>query len=161
MKKKILIPIPSYGFDPSETAIPWKLLSENNFEVIFATPNGEKAEGDKIMVTGEGLGIFKGVLKARQDAVDAYWEMYESIEFSNPIKYEDIIESDYAGIFLPGGHDKKVKEYLESEVLQNIIPKFFNNNKKVGAVCHSLMLLARSKNPETKKSVIYDYNTTS
>ena len=161
MKKIILIPIPTYGFDPSETAIPWKLLSDNNFEVVFATPNGTKAEGDKIMITGEGLGIFKGVLKARKDAVDAYWEMYDSAEFNNPIKYTDIIETDYVGVFLPGGHDKNVKEYLESTTLQKVIPKFFNSNKIVGAVCHSLMLLARSKNPETNESVIYDYKVTS
>ena len=27
-KKRILIPISSYGFDPTEVAIPWKQISE-------------------------------------------------------------------------------------------------------------------------------------
>ena len=159
--KQILIPIPSYGFDPTEVAIPWKLLSENGFEITFATPKGKVAEGDKIMITGEGLGIFKKLLKARKDAISAYYLMLKSREFNNPINYEEIIESEFDSIYLPGGHDKGVKEYLESLVLQNIIPLFFKNNKKVGAICHGVILLARSINKENSKSVIYEYKTTS
>ncbi len=45
--KKVLIPVPSYGFDPTEAAIPWKLMRENNFEIVFITPNGEKAAARK------------------------------------------------------------------------------------------------------------------
>lgn len=62
--KRILIPLPTYGFDPTEAAIPWKLLSERGFEIIFITPNGTKASPDNIMVSGETLGIWKSVLKA-------------------------------------------------------------------------------------------------
>ncbi len=159
--KQILIPIPSYGFDPTEVAIPWKLLSENGLEITFSTPEGKKAEGDKIMITGKGLGVFKNLLKARKDAVSAYDLMLKSKAFNNPIKYNDIKETKFDSIYLPGGHDKGVKEYLESPILQNIIPLFFKNNKKVGAICHGIILLARSINKETSKSVIYEYNTTS
>jgi len=35
---KVLIPVPSYGFDPSEVAIPWKLLRQKHHEAVFATP---------------------------------------------------------------------------------------------------------------------------
>ena len=44
--KRILIPIPSYGFDPTEVAIPWKLISEKDFEIVFITPDGKKASAD-------------------------------------------------------------------------------------------------------------------
>ncbi len=159
--QKILIPLPSYGFDPTEAAIPWKILSENNFQIIFATPQGKKAEADRIMITGKGLGLFKQLLKAKKDAITAYKEMLVSIAFNNPIKYQDINEQDYDSIYLPGGHDKGVKEYLESTILQTVIPQFFLNNKKVGAICHGVILLARSKNPKTNKSVLYNYKTTS
>ncbi len=128
---------------------------------MFATPQGQKAEGDKIMLTGERLGVFKKLLMARKDGVDAYSLMFKSKEFNNPIKYDEINEQDYDSIYLPGGHDKGVKEYLESEILQNVIPLFFKNNKTVGAICHGVILLARSRNTETNKSVIYDYKTTS
>jgi len=74
-KKRILIPIPSYGFDPTEVAVPWKLISEKDIEIVFITPEGKKASADSLMLKGEKLGIFKSVLRARQDAVDAYYEM--------------------------------------------------------------------------------------
>jgi len=157
---KILIPLPKYGFDPTEAAIPWKILTENRVKITFATPNGLPAQGDVIMLTGNKLGIFKKMLKARKDAVIAYKEMANSVEFINPISYNHINPNDYDGIFLPGGHDKGVREYLESDILQKIIPVFFENKKKIGAVCHGVVLLARSKNIKTNKSVIYNYKTT-
>ena len=159
--QKILIPIPSYGFDPTEVAVPWKLLSQKGYTVVFATPKGEKAEGDEIMVTGKRLGIFKNVLKARKDAQNAYWQMYDSEEFNKPSSYENIVEQNFYSIYLPGGHHKGVKEYLESKILQKTIPHFFNSNKIVGAICHGTILLARSVDEQTNKSVLYNYKTTS
>lgn len=159
--KRILIPLPAYGFDPSEAAIPWKLLSEEGFEIVFITPNGKKATPDNIMVSGGTLGIWKSVLKARQDAVEACFEMEKSKAFCNPLKYDDANEADFDAILLPGGHDKKVKEYLESKILQQLIVEFFKVQKPVGAICHGVLLAARSTNPETGKSVIYNYKTTS
>lgn len=159
--KRILIPLPTYGFDPSEAAIPWKLLTEDKFEIVFVTPNGKKATPDKIMVTGESLGIWKSVLKARQDAVDAWYEMENSISFCNPQKYNEVNENEFDAILLPGGHDKRVKEYLESEILQQLIVDFFKVQKPVGAICHGVLLVGRSTNSETGKSVINNYKTTS
>ncbi len=158
--KKILIPIPSYGCDPSEVAIPWKMFTKNKFKIVFATPIGEKANADAVMLNGKGLGPLKRILIARKDAREAYNEMYKSKEFSNPIAYADIKETDFDAIFLPGGHDKGVREYLESKTLQNVVVDFFENNKKIAAVCHGVVLLARSINIKTGKSVLYNYKTT-
>jgi len=158
--KKILIPIPSYGFDPTEVAIPWKIISEKIFEIVYITPDGEKAITDRIMLTGEKLGIWKRVLSARQDAVDAYNELEKTKSFCNPLKYNDVKEKDFDAILLPGGHDKGVKEYLESEALQKLVVDFFIAQKPVAAICHGVVLAARSINPETEKSVIHNYKTT-
>ncbi len=160
ISKKIVIPLPSYGFDPSEVAIPWKIFSKNNIEIVFTTPNGKKASADEIMLNGTGLGIWKPLLKARKDAVSAYYEMEESKIFCNPIPYKNVKEVDFDGIFLPGGHDKGVKEYLESKTLQNLVVDFFKVSKPVGAICHGVVLLARSIDSVTKKSVIHHYKTT-
>ena len=73
--KKILIPLPSDGFDPTEVAIPWKLLCKVGFELVFATPAGLKATTDNRMLRGKDLGIWKSILQAREDAVDAFIEM--------------------------------------------------------------------------------------
>jgi protease I len=159
--KKILIPIPSYGFDPTEVSIPWKLITEKGFKISFLTPEGKKASADSLMLKGEKLGIWKPMLRARQDAVDAYYAMKKTESFCNPLKYIDVKERDYAAILLPGGHDKGVKKYLESEILQRLIVDFFTAKKLVGAICHGVVLAARSINFNTQKSVIHNYKTTS
>ncbi len=159
--KSVLIPIPTYGFDPSEAAIPWRLMSNEGIHIVFATPDGKEASGDKVMLDGKKLGLWKPFLQARQDAITAYNEMVKSHAFLNPIAYDNIKEDEYDAIFLPGGHDKAVKEYLESKVLQQNIVRFFNANKPVAAVCHGVVLVARSINKDTGKSVIYEYKTTS
>ena len=161
MNKKVLIPIPSYGFDPTEVAIPWKQMCEKNIEIIFATPDGNKASADSIMLKGDNLGFWKFLLQAREDAINAYSELEKNISFCNPIKYIYAQKLNFDAVFLPGGHDKGVKEYLESKVLQNIVVDFFKADKPVAAICHGVILASRSINPETKKSVIYNYKTTS
>ncbi len=160
-KIRVLIPIPAYGFDPTEVAIPWKILSKNNFKIIFTTPQGKKSAADTLMLKGERLGIWKSVLQARKDAVEAYLEMDKCESFCKPLKYEDVQENDFDAIFLPGGHDKGVKEYLESEVLQKLVVNFFKAQKPVAAICHGVILAARSMDNTTGKSVIYNYKTTS
>ncbi len=160
MTKKVLMPLPSYGFDPTESAIPWKLLTQHDIEVVFATPNGQPARADEIMLTGRGLGIFGPLLKARKDAIQAYEEMEKSSEFLHPISYEQIQEGEFDALFLPGGHDKGVKEYLESSILQTKIPHFFTVDKPVAAVCHAPLLLARSIDPKTGQSVLFGRKTT-
>jgi protease I len=159
-KKKILMPLPAYGFDPSETAIPWKVLTELGFELVFSTPDGMPASADKLMLSGDRLGLWKPMLRAREDAVAAYGEMVSCEAFINPCTYEQARETSYDALLLPGGHDKGVKEYLESSVLQQLVVNFFDADKPVGAICHGVVLAARSIDPATGKSVLHDYHTT-
>ncbi len=159
--KKVLIPLPSYGFDPTEVAIPWKRLCKANFEVVFATPMGLKASPDIRMLKGNDLGILRSILQARGDAIDACVEMESSQSFCNPLKYNDVHGGSFDALMLPGGHDKGVKEYLESEILQSKVVDFFVTQKPVAAICHGVVLVARSIDPESNRSVIHDYKTTS
>ena len=159
--KRVLIPLPNYGFDPSEAAIAWNLLQQRGIQFTFATPNGQRATADVKMVTGETLGALKSVLMARQDAVDAYRKMEQDPAYKNPAKWADVKEGDFDALMLPGGHDKAIREYLESKVLQNLVVRFFNAKKPVAAICHGVVLAARSIDPKTGKSVIFDYKTTS
>lgn len=161
LQKKVIIPLPSYGFDPTEVAIPWLLLTQNNISVVFATPNGKQAVADSKMLKGEQLGIWKFVLQARKDAVEAYRAMEKNAAFINPITYAEAKEFGFDGLLLPGGHDKGVKEYLESAVLQQLVVMFFEAQKPVAAICHGVVLACRSINPKTKKSVLHSYKTTS
>ena len=159
MKKSVLIPLPSCDFDPTEAAVPWKIISENGVKVIFATPQGLPAQCDQRMLKGIGLGILKPILGADRNAVQAYAEMSESPEFLNPIRWSDIDPEKYEALLLPGGHAPGMKEYLESSKLQEVVTDFFTLQKVVGAICHGVVLVARSKT-KNSKSVLYGKKTT-
>ena len=155
----MLIPLPARGFDPTEAAVPWKVLSSRGHEVIFATPNGTPSSADPIMVTGKGLGPLKYVLRADANGRDAYAEMIASEAFRNPITYRQAAKGAFDALVLPGGHDKCVKPYLESETLQRIAADFLAADKPVGAICHGVLILARAKGAGDR-SVIHGRHVT-
>ena len=157
---KALIATSTQGFDPSEVAIPWKILSEAGVDVHFATDSGQQASPDPIMLTGKGLGPFKRVLIARKDARDACAALLKDPHFQAPTDYAAINPDDFDGLLLPGGHAKEVRPYLESKVLQKAIVAFFKAQKPVAAICHGVIAAARAIDPATGKSVLHSRTTT-
>ncbi|MDQ7019410.1 MAG: type 1 glutamine amidotransferase domain-containing protein [Robiginitomaculum sp.] len=156
----VLIAIGTTDFDPTEVAIPWKILREAGQEVRFATDTGHAGETDPRMLYGDGLGIFKGMLAARKNARQTYLRLCQEPAFLNPIRFEDIKPEDYDGLILPGGHAKGMIPYLESEILQEKITAFFAADKPIGAICHGVVAACRAKDPQTGKSVLYGRKTT-
>jgi len=157
---RVLIPLPAQGFDPTEASVPWKVLPERGHEVVFATPDGKASRADPIMVTGKGLGLLGYVLRADANGRAAYAEMLESDAFQNPITYDEAARGEFDALVLPGGHDKCVKPYLESEVLQEIAADFMAADKPVGAICHGVLILARAQGADGH-SVIHGHKVTS
>lgn len=155
----VLIPLPSKDFDPTEVAIPWRILSENDIQITFATPTGGIAQTDDRMLNGTGLGLLAFALKADKSAQAAYAQMVISKEFLNPIKWSDIRVNSFDGLLLPGGHAPGMREYLESTALQSVVAEFFDLQKLVGAICHGVVLASRSKN-KNGKSVLFGKKTT-
>lgn len=176
--KKIIIPLPNNDFDPSEVAIPWKILTENSYEVHFATPDGKAAKGDEMMLSGEGLDpwgwiplikkirLIGLILRANSDARKAYNSLITDNKFNNPCRYSDLKVADFDGLLLPGGHAPRIKPYLEDKTLQSFIVDFFElrneseQHKPVAAVCHGVLLAARSTSVQTGKSVLFGKKTT-
>lgn len=157
----LLIPLPDYGFDPTEAAIPWKFFSQKKEKIVFSTPTGKIASGDQRLLTGKGFGLLKKALMAQPSAISAYHEMILSEEFKHPISYQDIIQENFNGLLLPGGHDPGMKSYLASTILQNKVAEFFAAQKPIGAICHGTIVAARTTDQQTKQSVLYNYETTS
>jgi putative intracellular protease/amidase len=168
----VLIPIPDHDFDPTEVAVSWKVLSDLGHRVRFATPRATPAQADDLMVTGRGLdpwGFIPGlshlvgigrVLRADARGRAAYGELLRSPEFSNPIGWAEI-DGDFDGLVLPGGHRARgMREYLESRVLQEVVVAAFTNGTPVAAICHGVLLAARSIDPTTGRSVLYGRKTT-
>jgi protease I len=161
----ILIPLPHYGFDPTEAAVPWHALARAGRSVVFATPEGEQATADTRMLTGADLPrLLRTTLMARPHDVRAYREMEASDAFSTPISYEKVEPHEFDGLLLPGGHDKGMRPYLESGVLHEKIAHFFDHKKPVGAICHGTLLAARTMSKEDPackgRSVLWGRRTT-
>ena len=164
MVKTVLMPLPSYGFDPTESAVPWRAIVRAGHTVVFSTPDGYPARADVRMVTGKDLPrLLRKQMMARADDVRVYHEMEASDAFKNPIEYEKIQPDEYDALVLSGGHDKGMRPYLESEVLQHAVAHFFDRNKPVGAICHGTLLAARSQSLDpacTGRSVLWGKRTT-
>lgn len=168
----VLIPLPHRDFDPSEAAVPWRVLTAAGHRVSFATPDGAPASADPIMLSGEGLdpwGCLPGLrklrliglmLRANHVARRDYAAMSRDACFLAPLRWQDIDSHSFDGLLLPGGHCARgVHEYLESERLQAVVAEFFAANKPVAAICHGVVLAARSRRTDGR-SVLYGRRTT-
>ena len=155
----VLIPIPSTDFDPTETAVPWAILRSIGHALVFSTPDGKMGQADARMLTGKGLGILAPMLIADANGRIAYDAMQKSWAFQHPIPYRDIDAGNYRALLLPGGHAPGMKPYLESEMLQAKVADFFAGKKPVAAICHGVLLAARSR-AASGKSVLFGKRTT-
>jgi putative intracellular protease/amidase len=168
----ILLPIPSRDFDPSEVAVSWKVLTQRGHQVVFATPDGKAGTCDPIMLSGIGLDLWSGIpvlrnirvlgllLSANADARNAYAEMLRDPAFKSPICWDQIASGGFDGLLLGGGHRARgMREYLESIVLQRVTTEFFADEKPVAAICHGVLLAARSKWVDGR-SVLHGRKTT-
>ncbi|HFA51701.1 MAG TPA: thiamine biosynthesis protein ThiJ [Bacteroidetes bacterium] len=154
--KKIIIPLPDKDFDLTEVAVPWKMFKDKGYKITFATEKGKVAQTDPMLITG----VIFGQLGAKKEAIEIYRELEKAPEFLNPITYAEIDVADFDAMHLPGGHAKGVKQYLESEVLQEKVAQFFEHNKIVGSICHGALVLARAKDKKTGKSVVHNKKMT-
>lgn len=170
---RILVPLPARDFDPSEAAVSWQVLVNSGHEVRFATPDGRPAMADDMMLTGRGLDLWGVVpllrnlpligllMRANRDARQAYAAMIADPNYLAPERWDAIDASAFDALLLPGGHRARgMREYLESGILQKIIARCFDEEKPVAAICHGVLLAARSISKRTGRSVLWGYQTT-
>lgn len=155
-KAHILLPLPDHDFDPSEASFPWKICTQHGWKVTFATEHGKTPAADHRLLKGPLL----GPLGAGPRALAYYRQMAQTAEFQQPIRYADIQVDQFDAVSLTGGHAPGMKQYLESKALQEKMVEFFHQGKVVGAICHGVLVLARAIDPQTGKSVLYDYQVT-
>src|SRR4051812_474930 len=118
---RVLMPLPDCDFDPTETAVPWKILTREGHEVVFATEAGGPApSGDPRLLDGS-LGNRGPATEPRA----FYDEMSRAANFTAPIAWSAIKPAAYDGIILPGGHAPGMKQYLGSSLLQEKVCSFW------------------------------------
>ena len=173
MVARVLVLLPARDFDPSEAAVSWRVLVNAGHAVHFATPDGLSALADEMMLTGQGLDpwgaipllrnwpAFGLLMRANRDARNAYAGMITDPNYIVPQRWDAIDPAIYDALLLPGGHRARgMRDYLESDVLKNIVARFFDEEKPVAAICHGVVLAARSISKRTGRSVLYGYQTT-
>jgi putative intracellular protease/amidase len=168
------MPLPERDSDPTEVAVAWQALTAAGHEVVFATATGASAASDEIMLTGRGLDpwsgipglgslrLLGGILGANADARAAYDQLRRAPAFAAPRTWSTLSAAAYDALFLPGGHRARgMRAYLESDVLQRLVAAFFAAGKPVAAICHGVLLAARSIDLQTGRSVLFGRRTTS
>jgi putative intracellular protease/amidase len=154
---KVLIPLPDRDFDVTEVAVPWKLARAAGHEVVFATEEGGAAPQADPRLIG---GVVFGRLGAEPEPVGFYRELTGDAGFRHPVSWQDLDPAAYDGLVLPGGHAPGMRQYLGSAALQEKVAEFWRTGRPVGAICHGVLVLARTVDPASGVSVLRGRKTT-
>src|SRR3954452_16929771 len=154
---RVLVPLPDRDFDTTEVAVPWRLLRDRGHEVVFATEHGANAPRCDQRLLDR---VILGQLRAEPEPIEFYRQLTEAPEFRAPIAWDAIEPAAFDGLLLPGGHAPGMRQYLGSTLLQERVAAFWALERPVGAICHGVLVLARSRDPLTCRSVIASLRTT-
>ena len=151
MKRRVLVPLPDDDFDVTEVAVPWKKLTSAGHSVVFATEAGQASpRADPRLLEG----VIFGALGAEPEAKAFYRELEADPAFVTPMAWKDIEPASFDALLLSGGHAQGMKQYLGSEELRARVAAFWALERPVAAICHGVLVLARTRDPRTGKSVI-------
>jgi putative intracellular protease/amidase len=154
---RVLIPLPDRDFDVTEVAVPWRLLTDAGHEAVFATEHGGVAPvADQRLLDG----VIFGRLGAYDEPKAFYRELVQAAAFQRPLAWANLHAADYGGLLLAGGHAPGMRQYLSSTVLQDKVAEIWMLGRPVGAICHGVLILARTREAGSGRSVIADRRTT-
>jgi putative intracellular protease/amidase len=157
--RMLLFLLPDADYDPTESSVPWQALRRAGIEVRFATPQGLPAYADPRLIE-HGFGLLNPVLMTRKADLQHYRAMIADPAFIKPMAYAEVDPDQFEGLLIPGGHAPRMRSLLESGQAQRLALQFFNANKPVAAVCHGPLLLARTLDPKTGRSVLHGRKVT-
>ncbi|KAL6401864.1 class I glutamine amidotransferase-like protein [Ilyonectria robusta] len=156
---KVLLLMADYGHEPTEATVPYIAFKNAGFDVQFATENGKAPECDKILLEGFG----QKLLGAKKSVVQDYAKMIASEECQHPLAWSTpgFSLDPFSLVFLPGGHDKAVRQILDSATVHGLLAEYFPKTRRtdgvkaIGAICHGVLVLANAKGADDQ-SVISD-----
>ncbi|KAF7561097.1 hypothetical protein G7046_g3054 [Stylonectria norvegica] len=153
----------THSIATAETSVPFVAFKNAGFDVQFATEKAVSPRCDKVLIEGFG----QKILGAAQSVLKDYATMLESTEWKNPHAWSTpgFSLDPYAFVFLPGGHDKAVRQVLDSTTVQALLASYFPKTQRkdrvkgVGAICHGVLALANAKGSDGQ-SILRDCTTT-
>jgi putative intracellular protease/amidase len=153
---RVLVPLPDADFDVTEVAVPWHVLTGAGHDLVFATERGATPAADPRLLTG----VLFGQLGAADAPKRHYAAMIRTEAFRTPLAWETLRVDEYDALLLPGGHAPGMRQYLGSDVLAQRVGAFWALDRPVGAICHGVLVLARTIDPTTGRSVLAERRTT-
>ncbi len=154
---RVLVPLPDRDFDVTEVAVPWRILGDAGHQVVFATERpGVRPAADPRQLTG----VLFGRLGAAEQAKGFYQELSKAAEFTSTAGWARLDVAGFEGLLLPGGHAPGMRQYLGSPILREQVARFWALGRPVGAICHGVLVLARTLDRVTGRSVLADRRTT-
>ena len=154
---RVLLPLPDRDFDVTEVAVPWRILRDAGHQVVFATERtGTLPAADPRLLTG----VLFGQLGAAPQAKAFYIELTSAPEFAATVGWDSLDPGDFDGLLLPGGHAPGMRQYLGSAVLRAQVARFWQLGRPVGAICHGVLVLARTADLVTGRGVLAARKTT-
>lgn len=98
--------------------------------------------------------------------MDEYKRMLQDPAIQRPLSWSDPSFSldVYDLLYFPGGHDKSVRQAIDSTPLQKHVASYFPQTRKpsrkvVAAICHGVQTISAATLPDGK-SVLHDATTT-
>ncbi|MFT7009592.1 MAG: putative intracellular protease/amidase [Colwellia sp.] len=145
MTKKILMVLTSHdelgntgkktGFWVEEFAAPYYAFIDAGVEVTLATPKGGQAPIDPTST----LEDFQTAATARYDGDDT-----AQAKIATTVKLSSLNESDFDGVFYPGGHGP-LWDLTDNADSISLIESFLKAGKAVATVCHASAALLNVK----------------
>ena len=129
------------GYWLEEFSAPYKIFSEAQYEVTFATPNGNKPSMDpqSVAIDAAGTPIYWPSVEEMKEAL----EIAKAIDQANVLSLSTLTEEhlrNFDAMFFPGGHAPTEDLAVSLEVAR--VLRFFHKQSKVTAlVCHAPVAL--------------------
>ena len=153
---RVLMPLPDHGFDVTEVAVPWDMLTRAGHDLVFATERGDGTPAaDPLLLRG----VLMGRLGARPEPIACYRRLERSEEFRRPLAWSALPVTEFDGLILPGGHAPEMRQYPGSATLRERVAEFWKLDRPVAAICHGVLVLARTREA-TGQSLLAGKRTT-
>jgi putative intracellular protease/amidase len=111
------------GYELTELSRAYYVFEANGFEVDVASPLGGKPP---VVLDDDDMGIYDYAFL--NDSITQY-------KTSHTIAMKDVNAEDYSAVFFVGGKGAMF-DFPENKFIQEIVKKYYQSGKVVGAVCH-------------------------
>lgn len=125
------------GYWLEEVAVPYKMLTQANIKVVFATPNGHRPKADPLSyaLDDNGNPLFMASKQALDDALHMKENIVDKVHIhSLAILNKQGLET-FDAVFFPGGHGPMQDLAFDANVAKTLA--YFHETQKITALlCH-------------------------